>query len=986
MNTQSTVTPEQKRYCWRMRIKKLLLYLAWIASAVVVFIAAFFLFDEGCQKRVVPQIDRAILQITEMLPQMEQDEEMLRNACNEMIDSWNRVFSDPEDANSPALRDLVKVDGNLDQSFEKLINETLSWMNRVTQLKVGRDGEVGVIDKKTGRIVAYPESQYIGETYYLTADPATDESKLFIPIASVKELAESGQLSSYYHMLVPGNDPSKTLSRLDYFFSAFTRGAYGGVLAYDDYYIVCGIHAGEFIFDVFVNAFGVTFIYLILMWLFVKWICLVMDTHKEPTDTIRSKLFSYTALICAIFFGVIWFLQVLFNVTSDLKTMSRHANMAVDNLNAYEEQRRNLNEFLDSFYLAQGQLATAMIRLNQSENLPLDRETMQEYATALDVKYISLFDKNGKVVITNSPYDHMEVSSNPEDFSYQFRKVLEGVNHLVMEPMKDDWLDEYLQYVAVIMRDESGQGNGFVLIGVDPHLRDTLLTPLHVDSVLQNLVIGPPDEALAVDKETMTIVSTTGIGFIGSNIEELGLTEDMLLKNFSGFLNINGSDYYAGVSTSSQYYLVTLMNKPAGMESVSIALKLTLIILGAALLICLLTLFRYQKLVLDDAPKEEEGSDNQSGINGRLKKGLFGILHHFFNPLPPLEKKGIEDRWGMARPTNQLDPNNRIARYIYRLLLLFCVLILLPTLMETLNGRKDPDSLNGLAYVLSGNWQKGVNIFAFTNCILLLCCMYVVVVLVRQILYRIARISDMHVETICLLLKNAIKYVCVIIFVYYGLSQFGVQTQTLLASAGIMSLMISMGAKDLVSDVIAGFFTIIEGSFKVGDRVTIGGWSGTVVQIGLRSTKVRSMAETKVISNSAIREVINSDGDASSMTASASLNVPIAYEADLMEIEKILEEELPKLMDVIPGLTKEPTYDGVDSLGENCLYLRISITTKLESKSAALRSLTREIKLLFDRRGIEIPYNQLVLHNALGNAPEADKGPAASDSRPEKRR
>jgi small conductance mechanosensitive channel len=144
------------------------------------------------------------------------------------------------------------------------------------------------------------------------------------------------------------------------------------------------------------------------------------------------------------------------------------------------------------------------------------------------------------------------------------------------------------------------------------------------------------------------------------------------------------------------------------------------------------------------------------------------------------------------------------------------------------------------------------------------------------------------------------------------------------------------------------------------------------------------MAETKVFSNSAIREVINSDGDASSMTASASLNVPIAYEADLMEIEKILEEELPKLMDVIPGLTREPTYDGVDSLGENCLYLRISITTKLESKSAALRSLTREIKLLFDRRGVEIPYNQLVLHNAPGFAPEADTNPVDPDSRPKK--
>ena len=262
--------------------------------------------------------------------------------------------------------------------------------------------------------------------------------------------------------------------------------------------------------------------------------------------------------------------------------------------------------------------------------------------------------------------------------------------------------------------------------------------------------------------------------------------------------------------------------------------------------------------------------------------------------------------------------------------------------------------------MISGNWQKGVNLFAFTTCVFLLCAMYVVVVIVNQILFRIAKLSDMRIETVCLLIKNAIKYICIIIFVYYGLSQFGVQTQTLLASAGILSMMISFGAKDLVSDIIAGFFTIIEGTYKVGDFITIGTWSGTVVEIGLRTTKVRSQAQTKILSNSSIREIINTDG----AFTNAFLTVPISYEADLMEVETILDEELPKLIDVVPGLSKAPTYDGVDSLGESSVNLRISILVKTSSRLVALRRLTREIKLLFDRKGIEIPYNQLVLHNA----------------------
>ena len=330
------------------------------------------------------------------------------------------------------------------------------------------------------------------------------------------------------------------------------------------------------------------------------------------------------------------------------------------------------------------------------------------------------------------------------------------------------------------------------------------------------------------------------------------------------------------------------------------------------------------------------------------------------------QKKGMEDRWHMNDiPKDQLTPEQRISKSIYRILLLFCLVILLPTLYSVLEGRADPNRLNSLAYVISGNWQKGLNIFAVTSCVFLLCAMYVAVVLVNQILYRIAKISDMRVETVCLLIKNAIKYVCVIVFVYYGLSRFGVQTQTLLASAGIFSMMIGFGAKDLVGDIVAGFFTIVEGTYKVGDFVTIGSWSGTVVEIGLRTTKVQSFSDTKVFANSSIREVVNANGEVARMV----LKAPISYEADLSRVEAILNEELPKMMDVIPGLVKPPVYEGVDGLGDSSVDLRITIFVKTQAKFRAIRILTKEIKLLFDREGIEIPYNQLVLHTAKEAVP-----------------
>jgi small conductance mechanosensitive channel len=234
------------------------------------------------------------------------------------------------------------------------------------------------------------------------------------------------------------------------------------------------------------------------------------------------------------------------------------------------------------------------------------------------------------------------------------------------------------------------------------------------------------------------------------------------------------------------------------------------------------------------------------------------------------------------------------------------------------------------------------------------------VVLLNGILYRISKISTMRVETVCLLLKNATKYVCVIAFVYYGLAQFGVDTQTLLASAGILSLMISLGAKDMVSDIIAGFFTIFEGTYKVGDFITVGSWYGTVVEIGLRTTKVQWFAETKIFNNSSMRDIINADGKVARMV----LKAPVPYDVDLLEIEAILAEELPKMMDVIPGLVKPPQYENLDSLGESSVNLCIAIYVENAKRYPALRKLTREIRVMFARRGIEIPFNQIVVHNA----------------------
>ena len=955
MKKRANETVEQKRYRHRLTWKKVFLYLAWFASGVAMFAISFGVFETDYENRVKPQIDRAVVQVAQLLPQMEQNEAALREAYDQMIQSWENILKSDEFSISGSISR-----NRTDATFEDVVGDTLSWLNRVTKLKVGRDGLVAVISKETGQIVAHPDAKMVGDEFLIAEDSESAEN-IGISIEDINAQAAADKLNIGYGLLLPQGKNYAVTSRLEWILVSYMKGIFGSALSYGEYYIICGVPVREFVESVMVNTLLITAIYMVAMWLFVHWICLEMDARRESARSMRNKLITTAALLCAALFGIGFYVQMLSNVANDLKTMAKHADVAVDTLNAYEAQSAKLNEYVDNYYLVQCNFAMTLIANDGAENLT--GKDMQRYADALKVKYIYLFDRDGNVIVTNSPFDSFRISDDPAHYSNQFRRVLEGLDHLVLAPLKDEWQDEYIQYVAINRRDENNRNNGMVLIGIDPGLRDRLLSPLSVNTVLENLVIGLPDDALAVDKETMKIAATTGLGYKGSPIEDLGITADMLTNKYCGSVKINGENYYAGVAESSDYYLITVVHRAGYFGPVVNALKLTLVALVACFVIILMTLIRYQQVVLDGAPEETAPSDDANPDEKPTpdEETHDGLLSGLTNILNIHERKDMQDRWHMNdTPKDQMTPEQRIGRSFYRLMTLFCLVILLPTLYQSLNGRIKPYDLNNLAYVISGNWQKGVNIFALTNTVFLLCAMYVLVVLLNQVLYRIAKYSDRRVETVCLLAKNAIKYICVIAFVYYGLSQFGVQTQTLLASAGILSMMISFGAKDLVSDIIAGFFTIVEGTYKVGDFITIGNWRGTVVEIGLRTTKVRFFAETKIFNNSSIRDVINANGEVARMT----LKAPISYDADLVAVEAILNEELPKMMDVIPGLVKPPQYDGIESLGDSSVNLLITIFVKNSMKYPAIRRLTREVKLLFDREGIEIPFNQLVLHNA----------------------
>jgi small conductance mechanosensitive channel len=264
-------------------------------------------------------------------------------------------------------------------------------------------------------------------------------------------------------------------------------------------------------------------------------------------------------------------------------------------------------------------------------------------------------------------------------------------------------------------------------------------------------------------------------------------------------------------------------------------------------------------------------------------------------------------------------------------------------------------------YIVNGNWEKVFSIFSVTACFMEICVIVVCVSVLEKMLFWIARVSNSKGETICHLTSSFVKYVSVIVALYDCFAQFGVDTQTLLASAGILSLVIGLALKDILTDIIAGLFIILEDEFRVGDFIDIGSYMGMVKSIGVRSTKIERDGQTKVVNNSDIKGVLNMSGK----VGKASCTIGIGYEEPLERVEEILRKELPLMKDRLPGALKEPKYKGVSELGDNSVNLKISVDCVGPLRRKTMRALNREMKLLFDRYHINIPYPQIVINQPV---------------------
>lgn len=209
-------------------------------------------------------------------------------------------------------------------------------------------------------------------------------------------------------------------------------------------------------------------------------------------------------------------------------------------------------------------------------------------------------------------------------------------------------------------------------------------------------------------------------------------------------------------------------------------------------------------------------------------------------------------------------------------------------------------------------------------------------------------------RTINSLIKNLIKYIIAVIVVIAILNVYGINTISLVAGLSIVGAVLGLAFEDLVKDLIAGVTIIFDNHYEVGDYISVNGFLGEVVSVGLKTTKIKSYnGDVKIINNSAFNEVINY----SISDYRLILDIPISYNQNIEVFEnKILEIESELLS--IEG-AKSLKLLGINSYNDSSMSYAVEITCKAMSQYRVRRQGLKIIKNKLDKEKISIPYNVL---------------------------
>lgn len=241
-----------------------------------------------------------------------------------------------------------------------------------------------------------------------------------------------------------------------------------------------------------------------------------------------------------------------------------------------------------------------------------------------------------------------------------------------------------------------------------------------------------------------------------------------------------------------------------------------------------------------------------------------------------------------------------------------------------------------------------------------LICIVIGGVLITAVICKILRRTLMKSSSvdsaIATFIVNAVKVICIIILLAVVLDQFGIKTSTFVAVLGAIGAAAVLALRDTLANLVGGIVIVITQPFGAGDLIEIDGNRGTVQEINLFTTILKtpdyrtiSVPNGKISTSSVYNETERN-------IRGCDCTVRIPYDADIKTVKEILRN-VCEADDII---LKEPKpWIGVIRHDESCLIMEINAYCLTENLLEARDYLNETVKTAFDVAGIKIPYPQM---------------------------
>ena len=670
------------------------------------------------------------------------------------------------------------------------------------------------------------------------------------------------------------------------------------------------------------------------LYLYVRYNILTPEEEKAYQPARVRSTASFYGISGLIIIAICGMFSYALNGTYDDAARGRELlGMLDDSISMYAERySRNMQSFQDVYLDFGSHIAEFLDTYPELQ----DASVLSTLAESMNASSITLYDSNGCETISSGPWIGLELGTDPDSATYDFRRILKGVPAVVHEAETDEVTGLNEMRLGIRIRDASSDDRyGVMLLCVDiPVQTNRDFAPEQsVREILQNLSDDKTTLWIADENTGQILVSGTE-ELEGENITSQGLGESelrgslvRLLKTEEGkFLVISRALGTPGILewTGASEGVIAYCKGP---DTTSLSGMFSSVLTGCILFCVIYAILAW--IILAGYTDDFFNTYRRAKGDDDPKKKLNPLLRAFTTSSP------IRNGVAAMEVTTA---------------------VFLIQLIPVTNSESSLVRNSVYHYITSGKWERGFNLFAIAAMVLLLAEIVLFVIFFRIVMALLAAFLGPKGKTIFGLLASVMIYIAFFFFLIKAFEYLGFSLVAIAASMGSLALSISLGAQNFVSDILAGLTFVFEGTVHAGDFVQVSvygssGIQGKVVEVGIRCMKILTLeGDLITCSNRDVRVVRNS----TLMNSRIICKFVVSSDIPADDLKQMLEAELPEIGRADRRILRGPAYNGISEISNGRMTISVSAECSEEDYHYVKDKLNTSLQRIFRDHGYRI--------------------------------